>query len=270
MTVSMTPLISALESEAETSQSETESVQEPAEITLEKAGVKLTLPSDYYYCYDENIDGYEDYFTKIGWDYDDTVETFETQGIELFAFDQTFMKEFYVIVEDQYQTFRGENLKNSDEYDREAAYNMYYSRYFGGTYSMLEMYDHTEVETDQAWFVSSLFTDYTDMNNPVPVAEYWTVMNGYSYRFMLYGATSDVDIEFCESELQKIMETVEFTNVLSPEEVDERVASEERAEAFKIAITIIGTLAAVAVAVIIIVFVTRRKDKKNEQEVQKK
>ena len=50
---------------------------------------------------------------------------------------------------------------------------------------------------------------------------------------MLYGATSDVDIEFCESELQKIMETVEFTNVLSPEEVDERVASEERAEAFK-------------------------------------
>ena len=48
------------------------------------------------------------------------------------------------------------------------------------------------------------------------------------------------------------------------------MASEERAEAFKIAITIIGTLAAVAVAVIIIVFVTRRKDKKNEQEVQKK
>ena len=81
MTVSMTPLISALESEAETSQSETESVQEPAEITLEKAGVKLTLPSDYYYCYDENIDGYEDYFTKIGWDYDDTVETFETRGL---------------------------------------------------------------------------------------------------------------------------------------------------------------------------------------------
>lgn len=244
-----------------------EALTEDYSIDLPKFDLKLTLPSEYYFCYEDNIKEYKDYFTEIGWNYRETVKTIKEQGIELFAF-QINLQEFYVIVDDSaYDTFGGVNLKDLNDEERERAMYTYTGTYFHD-YSMYDRNTVDAVETDQAWYVVATYLDYNDAENPVPIAEYWTILNGRNYRFMMYGVNENTDFEYCLTELERIMDTVEFTNIMPSEEVDKKVKDEKTAETVKIVLVSVGTLAGVALIFIIIIFISKSKNKLAQKKLE--
>lgn len=231
------------------------------ELDMSGHDITVSLPSNYYFCYDKNIKDYDDYFESIGWDYDDTVDNFEKQGIEIFAFNQEMTYEFYYIVEDNYDIVGTENLTTSSEDAKNSLYDVYYGTYFG-TYSMYDLYDIDTVDLNGTTYIASTFLDYNDSSNAVPVAEYWTALNGKTYHFMVYGTGNGANVDDCMAELENIMDKVEFTKVLTGEEVKAEQKSANWKEAWKWIITIVSTLAVIAVIVVVIVIIEKRKSRK--------
>ncbi len=169
-------------------------------LTFDEIGLSLTAPEGFY-TVTENVEQHHPVFTELGYDYNETIDMFNSSDLYFWATTEDYSQSIYfAAIQDSSTEFI-----LYDDQDFEEIFNDYKGRFSD---DILIYNDYFIIEGEQHKFLAMLyeFTDGSEING----LDIVTITNGYSLSFELYSYTGEPIDNNTINALVSVVESIDF------------------------------------------------------------